>query len=275
MKGITLKTLGPQAANLVTELHEQGKTLFGHADVERISGLSAKSARHLMAKLVARGIATRLKPGLFILVPFELGRSREFLGSPFVVAAALAGSEDYFISHASAMAIHQMVTQPQFVVFTSSPQSRRSRTVLGTEFRFIRCKPKHVFGIEERWMTKTERIRVSNLERTVVDGLKQPEHCGGFTEVAKGFWMRIDDMNPTRLVEYAVRLEVGAVARRLGYLMEYFEVGTKQNLLRLRKEVTNGYVDLDPILPSTGRYTRRWGIRVNIDPSEIEAVIRT
>jgi hypothetical protein len=43
------KTLGPQAARLVAILHERGRTLFTHADVEAITGLAAKSARNLMA----------------------------------------------------------------------------------------------------------------------------------------------------------------------------------------------------------------------------------
>jgi hypothetical protein len=40
------KTLGPQAARLVAILHERGRTLFTHADIEEITGLSAKSARN-------------------------------------------------------------------------------------------------------------------------------------------------------------------------------------------------------------------------------------
>ncbi len=81
-----LKTLGPQAARFVVELHERGKTLFAHADVREITSLQDKSARNFVASLVQRGIVTRLKPGLFILVPFELGRERDYLGSPHVAA---------------------------------------------------------------------------------------------------------------------------------------------------------------------------------------------
>src|SRR6185295_6137390 len=133
-----------------------------------------KSARNLMAGLVNRGLATRLKPGLFILVPFELGREREYLGSPYVVARELADTPDYYVSHASAMDLHQMVTQPQLAVFVTSPKAIRPRTILGTEFRFVRCKPEDMFGTIEHWVTNTECVRVSDTERTVLDGLKQP-----------------------------------------------------------------------------------------------------
>jgi predicted transcriptional regulator of viral defense system len=270
-----LKTLGRQAARLVTELHERGKTLFSHAEVEEITGLAPKSARNFVASLVHRGIATRLMPGLFILVPFELGREREYLGSPLVVARELVSGGDYYISHASAMDAHQMTTQPQLVVYAASPKAIRPRTVLGTEFRFVRCKPGHLFGITDHWATKTEKVRLSDLERTVIDGLKQPEHCGGFTEVARGFWMRREDIDAAKLVNYALRLDVGAVIRRLGYLLETFEVDAPREMERLCERLTATYAILDPLLPAEGKLMARWRLRLNVDPGEIEAVVRT
>jgi predicted transcriptional regulator of viral defense system len=269
------KTLGPRAARLVAELHARGKTLFSHADVEEITSLQAKSARNFAASLVQRGVATRLKPGLFILVPFELGHERDYLGSPYVIAGALAGSADYFVSHASAMDIHRMLTQPQLVVYATSSRAIRPRDVLGTEFRFVRSKPEHLFGSAEHWVTKTEKVRVSDLERTIIDGLKHSEYCGGFTEVSKGFWMRRDDIDCNRVVEYALRLDVGAVIRRLGFLLETFEVDAPRELERLQKSLTATYAVLDPMLPDEGRFTARWRLRLNVDPDEIASVIRT
>jgi predicted transcriptional regulator of viral defense system len=269
------KTLGPQTARLVSVLHERGRSLFAHADVRAITGLEAKSARNLIAGLVNRGACTRLKPGLFILVPFELGREREYLGNPYVVARELADTPDYYVSHASAMDLHQMVTQPQLAVIVTSPKAIRPRTLLGTEFRFVRCKPEDVFGIALHWATKTERVRVSDLERTVIDGLKQPEHCGGITEVAKGFWMRRDAIDPKKLVDYALRLEVGAVARRLGFLIETFELGASADIDRLRTRLTSTYALLDPLMPAEGRHHARWRLRLNVDPDELRAIVRT
>ncbi len=195
------KTLGPQSARLIAELHERGRTLFSHADVEQITSLPAKSARNFVASLVHRGVVTRLKPGLFILVPYELGHERDYLGSPYVVARELVGGTDYYVSHASAIGLHQMLTQPQLVVYTTTTQAIRPRVVLGTELRFVRSKPANVFGSTEHWVTKTEKVQVSDLERTIIVGLKQSEYCGGFTDVAKGFWMRRDDIDYGKLAD--------------------------------------------------------------------------
>ncbi len=117
-----LKTLGPQAARLVTTLYDRGRAIFTLTDVEKITGFKPGPARSFIHKLVTRGVVMRLRPGLFALVPFELGRERQYLGNPYVVARELAGAKDYYVSHASAMDIHGMSTQPQLVVYITRPR---------------------------------------------------------------------------------------------------------------------------------------------------------
>jgi len=269
------KTLGSRSGRLLAELHERGKTIFSYDDIEAATGLRPKSARSLVLRMVEGGVAARLKPGLFILVPFELGRDREYLGNPYVVARELAGTQDYYVSHVSAMTLHQMVTQPQLIIYASTPKFLRPRTVLGTEFRFVRCRPKDLFGIMDHWVAKTETVRVSDIERTVIDGLKQPEYCGGISDVAKGLWMRKESIDTARLVDYAFKLAVGAVLRRLGFLLELFELGAAKEPERLREKLTATHALLDPSLPPEGRYDGRWRIRLNISPEEILAAART
>ncbi len=269
------KTLGPQAARLVVTLHERARSLFTLAEVAEITGLKTGSARSFVRKLVARGVVTRLRPGLYTLVPFELGREREYLGNPYLVAHELMGGKAYYISHASAMDIHGMVTQPQLMVYVTSPKVMRSRIVLGTEFRFVRCKPSHFFGTSEHWVDKHAKIVVSNLERTVLDGLKQPEYSGGITEVAKGFWMRHADIDVPRLVDYALRLDIGAVIRRLGYLLEVFGIEAPDQIQRLRERLTPTYLLVDPLLPPEGRFLARWRLRLNVSPDEMQTAVRT
>lgn len=267
------RSLGPQLAFLVAEIYERQKTIFSARDVESITELSPSSARGLVSRLVGKGLATRLKPGLFILVPAELGHARDYLGDPYLVAAEIVGGSEYFISHASAMDIHQMVTQPQLVVYTTTTRSVRPRAILGTQFRFARCKPENFFGSVDHWATKTRKIRVSDLERTVIDGLRQSEYCGGFSEVAKGFWMRRQDIDVKKLVGYALMVDIGAVYRRLGYLLELFESAETGQLELLSKKLTATYVLLDPVLPTEGKFIARWRLRLNVSPEEIEAII--
>ena len=142
-------------------------------------------------------------------------------GNPLVVAKEIMNGEDYYLSHATAMEVHGMLTQPQLIVTVSTPKVRRPLTVLGVEFRFVKCQQRLLFGLVDHWATKQEKVYVSNLERTIIDGLKQPEYSGGITEVAKGLWIRRQDMDVTRLIRYGQKIGVGAVVRRLGFLLVF------------------------------------------------------
>jgi predicted transcriptional regulator of viral defense system len=259
-------------ARLLTGLYDRAQSTFTLADAEQITGLNSRLASSLLHKAARRGLVSRLKSGVFVIVPPELGSSGEYAGDPYLTAKRLADDAPCFISHASAMEIHRMVTQPQFVVFATCPKRVRSRTLSGTEFRFIYIRSEHYFGTAKHWVTKQEFVDISDLERTVIDGLRQPEYCGGITEVAKGLWMRRRDMQPTKLVDYTLRLGVGAVIRRLGFLLELYAIAPKDVLAGLRNKLTDTYVPLDPTLPREGSHMRRWRLQLNITPEELEAI---
>jgi len=270
-----LKTVGPRMAQLLTALHDRSQTTFTLRDVEKITGLQPNLASSLLHKAANRGLVSRLKRGVFVIVPAELGSATEYSGNPYLVARQLAGEAPYFISHASAMELHRMVTQPQLVVFASSTRRIPSRTLQGTEFRFVLVKRAQFFGTTKHWVTKQEFVDVSDLERTVIDGLRQPEYCGGVADVAKALWMRHRNMQTAKLVDYALRLRVGAVTRRLGYLLDLYGIGPQAQLKRLRDVLTETYARLDPALPMEGPHVARWRLQLNITPQELQAIRAT
>jgi predicted transcriptional regulator of viral defense system len=241
-EGYNLKTLGPRAAQLIVELHERRQPIFSLADVTDITGLSPSSARSLVANTEARGIVTRLKPGLYNLVPFERGRDTEHVSDPYLIARTLVGDADYFISHGSALELHRMVTQPQLAIIVSCAK---------------RLRPQHIHGYE----------------RTIIDGLDHPQYVGGVTEVAKGLWMKRDTLRVELMIDYALRLGVGAVIRRLGYLLEFYGLADAAALEPLRARLTPTYQRLDPLFPNEGRMLARWRIRLNVEPNEFPSAI--
>jgi predicted transcriptional regulator of viral defense system len=270
-----LKTAGPQTAHLIAALYDRAQTTFTNSDVKAITGLEATSARSLVRNAETRGLITRLKPGLFVLVPPELGSSTEFPGDPYLTARAMVGDSEYYISHSSAMELHRMVTQPQFTVFTSTQKRLRAKTIRGTEFRFVFVQAEHLFGVATHWITRQDAVRISDLERTLIDGLRQPEYCGGITEVAKGLWMRRGDPKASRIIEYALRLGVGSVIRRLGYLLDFYRLAPDSELQQLRSALTVTYALLDPVMPKEGPSMARWRLRLNVASAELEAIRST
>jgi predicted transcriptional regulator of viral defense system len=232
-------------------------------------------ASSLLHKARKRGLVSQIKRGLFVIVPPELGSSAEYAGNPYLVTRYLVDDTPYFLSHATAMELHRMVTQPQFVIFVSSTKRILKQTLHGTQFRFVLIKRKDLFGDTKHWITKQEPVEISDLERTILDGLRHPEYCGGITDVAKGLWMRHTDMQIAKLIEYAKRLNVGSIYRRLGYLLELFGIATEAELQALRNTLTATYVPLDPSLPSEGSHLAKWRLQLNIPPEELLAARST
>ena len=211
---------------------------------------------------------TRLKPGLYNLVPFELGRATEHIDNPYLIARELAGAAPYFLSHGTALELHRMVTQPNFTVYVSCRRRVRPQTVGGYDFRFVHITEEQEFGVMKHWIDKERFVMISDMERTIIDGLRHPAFAGGVTEVAKGLWMKRDVLQVERLVDYARRLGVGAVVRRLGYLLEHYDLADTSVLEPLRGMLTATYQRLDPLLPAEGAFLSRWRLQLNVTPEE-------
>ncbi len=269
------KTLGSRSSTLWVELNERGQTTFSLRDVEDITGLRGSSARTLIHKAERRGLITRLRSGLFTLVPFELGRATEYVGDPYVIAREMCEGRSYFLSHASAMELHRMVTQPQFSIYVSSTFRTPPRSVRGHEYRFVTVKPADFFGLTQVWVTKQQSVTVSDKEHTLLDALRQPQYAGGIPDVAKALWISRDGIKIPLLLDYVQHFSSGALRRRLGFLLELYRMATPAQLERLRSKLTSTYDRLDPTLAKSGPFHSRWRLQLNVGIDELQAIPHT
>jgi predicted transcriptional regulator of viral defense system len=272
--------MGPRAAGLVRDLYDADLQTFSVVDALRVGGGTEKSIRRTLERLLDAGVINRVKPGLYNIVPFELGNQRDYLGTPSMIAIEIARRRlpqgtPFFASHATAMTIHQMVTQPILTVYVTTPKQLRDVSTMGTEIRFVKTSLKRCFGIEERWLDKNTKIPVSDIERTVLDGLKQPGYSGGLVEVAKGLWIKRNEIDLEKFVAYARKLQIGAVACRLGYLLQLYELADDETLSTIKNMCSLGYSLLDPDMPPEGRHDSAWHLRLNVTPEELKAIVRT
>jgi predicted transcriptional regulator of viral defense system len=120
-----------------------------------------------------------------------------------------------------------------------------------------------------------EQVQVSDLERTILDGLVRPDLCSGVSDVAKGLWIRKDDLNWEKLVSYAHRLGNQAAAKRLGYLLELYNLASESIRDSLCDLVGPSYALLDPLLPAEGRYLACWRLRINLNPDNLKGIVTT
>ena len=235
-----LKTLGPKEAHFIIGLYEVNKGIFSLQIASEVSGLSGQSLQNLLYRLVRKGILSRLGGKLYTIVPFHLGHTREYLNNPYLVAREIALNtkkrNKYYISHGSAMSIHQMITQPQFVTYTSVTQQIKKKSYhYGIKVSFCNYAKVTLFWVEKHWIEASETIFVSDIEKTIIDGLKLPQYCGGITEVAKGLWIKRNEININKLVKYAFKVNMGVVFRRLGFLLDIYQLAEESFFKEVKK----------------------------------------
>lgn len=269
------KTLGIESARLLTLLASQGKFVFSIEDARQVTGKGYTAALHTLRRLSNAGWVVRLERGKYALVPLSAGGDAIPEANRLVIARELAGDAPYYISHDSALEVHNMLTRPVTRVTISTPRRLQTRTVLKVPYRFVTVKSEDMWGYSPVWVSPGEQVQVSDPERTFLDGLARPDMCAGVSEVVTGLLIRKDDLDWEKLTEYAQRLGNQAVAKRLGYLLEFYRLGTPQVLAGLQELVGPSYALLDPSLPADGRFLARWRLQLNIDPDILKGIAST
>lgn len=271
------KTLGPVSAKLITSLYEQGKVVFTADDIEKITGLKGSTARKLRYDLVKRKVIARLKPGKYVIIPHELGEDVSYIGNWYVAAREIVKSLHYYISYYSAMDIHNMVTHPIMKVYVTTPKReyKKKRIVGNATFEFIYISTKYIWGVKKIWVTKSEQVRVSDIERTVIDCLYRPKYCGGVLEIVKGLWMKKQEIDFEKLLDYALKFKKIVVIKRLGYILESLSLQNTGDLAKLCTCINNKYYVLDPLLSTNDTYKNSWKLIANISPEEMKKSVST
>ena len=264
----------PLGLRLVAALQSAGADPFSSTDAQREAGhlgLSRAHASKLLSQLTQARRLTRIKKGLYALNDPVTRRPR---AHPFAIGTSLVTPSA--ISHWSALQHWGLTEQVPAAVTLSSPRrtfppagrmeaARGLRTwmVVGTRYQVVSIVKSRFFGATGVWMDERSRVSVLDRERALLDAF-QHFHVFGSLSVGLGILDdHLDDLDVDRLVHHAIRLDVGAVAKRLGWALERLEV--PQRVLKpLLTYPVKGDAPLDPGRPSRGHHNRRWQVIENL-----------
>ncbi len=178
---------------------------------------------------------------------------------------ALSLAPEGVISHYSAFNIHDLTFEIPAATYVSVPEGTKVPTsspdkpftFRGSDYRFIPVKKEHLFGVEQKEMGS--KIRVTDLEKSLLDGLVHPEYCRGIMEVIYAHSLQTFDID--KLVAYA--LQYGPeIVKRLGWVLE--KTDFKGEALSILEEVPiDDYVLLNPSSKKSGPRNERWHIIEN------------
>ncbi|MFA6301990.1 MAG: type IV toxin-antitoxin system AbiEi family antitoxin [Legionella sp.] len=258
------KTLGPISAKFVSALKEQGQHIFTLKEAQDLLSKNSRETTQFISDLINRQIVYRLNKGTYLLL--ETMQESTQLGNWPIIAKALVTDSNYYISYYAAMRLHGMTTHALTEVQITLPKRCRDKEIYHIKYLFVYTKPEHFWGIEQKWVSKQEKVKVSDLERTILDCLSRTDYCGGLIEVLKGFSSIYAKINWDKLIQYSYQYANKAAVKRLGYVVE--SLNSNNTYLQKLHEViehTQDYVLLDTLGEKKGKYYKKWHIRVNIE----------
>lgn len=219
-----------------------------------------------LAALTRRGWLSRARRGLYLVRPLEVEPGRPTVAEdPWVLARE--GFAPCYIGGWSA-AEHWGLTEQLFrstLVVTASHVRSRSIRLIGHEFRLFRVPRSRITGVTPVWRG-SERVPVSDRERTVVDCLRHPALCGGvrhLVDILREYGSS-SERDFSRLANVARGMGSGAVWKRLGYLAERLWPEETPLLKEAAERLTTGNAKLDPAVQRKGTLVRRWRLWVNV-----------
>ena len=265
----TLRTLGPAESRVVLSLREQGRTVVRASDVLDLLG-SETSARKVIRNLLRKGWLSRIVGGRYMLLPPEHGPDN--LGENNILALAAAAVEPSYIGWWSAAAYHGFTTQKPMTVFVAVLRQTSTKTIEGSEVRFVSVAPRKFFG-HETYKVYDRSVSISTPVKTLIDCLDRPDLAGGPAELARIVHSALAKVSPEDALAAAMKMKSKAVLQRLGFLSDLVGRPLPEDVRqKLRDAIPKKYRS------HFGRAARRdgdigyaadWGLHVNVRQEDL------
>lgn len=237
--------------NLYFELLK--KPIFNMEDVNVFYD-NMNSARSAVKRLMKEGMVAKIRNNMYTCVSGETGAP---VANRFQIASHITPTS--YVSHHSAMEYYGITDQVYYDVYVSSETSFRDFTFDGYTYRFVASKNPE--GIEK--LPFSGGIAVTDLERTIVDSIKDMDKIVGIEEVVQDI-ESVHRMQEKRLLKYLELYQNQFLYQKTGYLLwqhknqmglsdSFFE-SCKKNIGKSKRYLTR---DQD-----NGRYDDTWKLVV-------------
>ncbi|MEI8216320.1 MAG: transcriptional regulator [Eubacteriales bacterium] len=184
--------------------------VFTFYDIEKLLG-NKNSARSLLNSYLKKGYIRSVKRNLYATISVE---SRLPVSNKFFLASHITPSS--FVSHHSAFEYYGMANQVFYEMYVSSKTEFRSFDFDGITYKYVQNKMDQ--GID----TTVTDIRVTDLERTVIEGIKDFDKIAGIEELLRCLGMVIY-LDTNLLKKYLEAFDSQILYQKVGYVLSHFK----------------------------------------------------
>ena len=235
-----------------------------------ILGITPREASLVLTRLVRGGWVARLRRGLYLVLRLEWTPGVPVIVEDPWVLARVAFAPCYVGGWSAAE--HWGLTEQVFhgtFVATARTVRRTTERILGLESHLARVSPNRLSGATMVWRG-SERVPVSDREKTIADALTSPDWVGGVRHLAEILitYRESPEWNPILLLRRVRELPGRAAFKRLGFLAEALLPEDRAIVKAAQAERSAGVVRLQPASRSRGKLNKRWGLWVNVSLAE-------
>ncbi|MBI5491125.1 MAG: transcriptional regulator [Deltaproteobacteria bacterium] len=237
-----------------TNVHQAGKRLKPGSSLASVK-------QHIRA-----GNLLHIRRGIYAVVP-RGQRSDGVVVDPYVLAGKLA--PDAVVAYHGALQFHGKAhSLTRRVPFLTATRTK-AFAFRGTEFVPVpvppplRALPRMGGGILERPRDGTT-VRVTSLERTLVDVLDAPRHGGGWEEIWRSL-ESVEFFDLDAVIDYAFKLESAVAVAKVGFYLEQHReelMVEDQHLERLRERAPRRPMYLERGKREPGKLVSGWNLVV-------------
>lgn len=185
--------------------------VFTVSDVDAFYS-NKNSASTALKSLLKRGLVTRVKKNLYVCNDLE---NRSPVADKFKIGSSI--KNDAYISHHSSLEFHGIGHQLFFEIYVSSRFAFKTFEFGGITYRYVASKIED--GVET--YSTNRGVRITNLERTVIDCIKDLDKAGDLEELLHCLRL-ITFLDDKKLMKYLILYDIQFLYQKTGYLLNYF-----------------------------------------------------
>lgn len=182
---------------------------FSRRDVILLTG-NEQAAHSLLHDYINAGYIERIRRDLYTMISFE---TKQSVANRFSIATHIA--EDACVSYHSAFEYYGYANQVYYEVYVTTASRFSDFTYDG--ITYTRISPRIDCGID---ITRTG-IRITDLERTVLESIYAFEKIGGLEELLRCL-MLVPTLSVDKLIEYLDAYGQANLYQKAGYILAQF-----------------------------------------------------
>lgn len=159
-------------------------------------------------------------------------------------------------------------TTPEDWLDATLPRPRKPSKILGREVQWSSTKDEWDFGFEIG-IHEGLPIYTTDLERTLLEGLRSPNSCGGFKHVLECWGRSVDQLEISKIVTYTEEFSQSILKQRVGFVLETLGVKHEQFDNWAAKAARGSSAVLVAGEPFSSEFSERWKISLNCPSSEL------